>query len=264
MRERSRCLGLVWAGMAACAGEGWAQATEGATPVAPKTWRVDADVYALAEDWSMPEGWGDRSTAEAWGCVQVATGVTERWEARVTWLARGRSKLDGAVTEGAGDLYLAAKGLLAGDEAEGAAWSVMPYVKLPTGDGRFTDDTVDCGALLIFGCPWGEAGYVNAQLGWDDYGDGGGGRDGGASAAAVAGRAFGERWTVYGEGLGGKYPANGDGDAFAASLGGGATWAGDADGSWGLDLAAYGGVTRSAPDLLAVLRVWWEWSGPDR
>ena len=246
-------------GMAAGTGVARAQVTEAVATVAPGVWRVDADVYARAEDWNLPEGAGGRGRSEAWGWTQLATGLTERVEVRVAWQAFRRDELDGIATEGAGDLYVGGKWWIAGDEAEGAAWALLPYLKLPTGGVRFADDTVDAGVLLIFGCPCGEAGYVNAQLGWDDYGDGGGGRDRGASASVVAGHGLDERWTVYAEATAEAYPLNGDSDAFAANLGGGVTWSGDADGAWGLDLAAYGGVTRAAPDALAVLRVWLEW-----
>lgn len=244
--------------------EARSQATEAATPVPLGTWRLDSDVYARAEDWNLPAGWGGRARAESWGWAQIAAGVTERLDLQAGWQAFQKFEVDGVADKGAGDLYLAAKCLVSGDEGAGAAWGVMPYVKLPTSGGRFTDDTVDPGLLLIFGRPLGDAGYVNAQLGFDDYGDGAGGRDQGASASAVAGFHLGERATAYAETLAGMYPLNGDRDSFGASAGLGATWSGDAEGGWGVDVAAYGGVTRAAPDLLAVLRVWWQWSGGDR
>lgn len=232
-------------------------------PVPVGVWRVDADVHSRGEDWDLPAGEGGRGRVEGWGCVQGATGISERLELRVAWQAWQRDETDGVVTEGAGDVFLAAKWRIAGDESEGPALALMPYLKLPTAGARFADDTVDGGALLIFGCPWGEAGFVNAQVGWDDYGDGAGGRDRGASASAVAGRALGGRWTAYVEALAGVYPSDGDSDACAASVGGGVTWAGGAEGSWGLDLAGYGGVTRAATDAQAVLRVWVEWGGAE-
>lgn len=243
------------------AGDVQAQATEGVAPVAVGVWRVDADVHSRGEDWDLPAGEGGRARAEGWGCVQLATGLTERWEARVACAVWQRDELDGAVVEGTGDVVLGAKWRIAGDESEGVAWALMPYLKLPTAGARFADDTVDVGALLIFGRPWGEAGFLNAQAGWDDYGDGAGGRDRGASASVAAGRGLGGRWTVYGEALAGVYPVSGDKGACAASLGGGVAWAGGDDGAWGLDLAVYGGVTRAATDAQAVLRVWVEWGG---
>jgi hypothetical protein len=245
--------GLVFAGA-----EARAQATEGVMPVAVGVVRVDADLYARGEDWRTPAG-GARS--ESWGVTQVATGVTERVELRAAWEAYRREASGGVTLSGAGDVLLGAKIRLAGDEAEGVAWAVLPHVKLPTAGARFADDTVDAGLLVIVGAPWGEAGFFNAQLGWDDHGDGGGGRDRGASASAVAGRALGGRWTAYAETLAGMYPLTGDSDAFALSAGAGLTWAGGAEGAWGWDLAAYGGVTREATDAEAVLRFWMEWGG---
>ena len=237
------------------------QATEAATPVAVGSWRIDSDVYARAEDWSLPAGWGGRARAESWGWLQVATGVAERLDVQAGWQAFQKVEVDGVKNEGAGDMYVAAKWLVVGDEGQGAAWALMPYVKLPTSSGRFTDDTVDPGVLLIFGRPLGQVGYVNAQLGLDDYGDGAGGRDQGASASAVSGFYLGARTSAYVETLAGMYPLNGDKDSFGASAGLGATWSGNADGTWGVDFAAYGALTEAAPDLLAVVRVWWLWSG---
>jgi hypothetical protein len=241
-------------------GEARAQATEGVMPVGVGVVRVDADLYARGEDWRTPAG-GSRARSDAWGYVQFATGLTEWVEVRAAWETYRREASGGATVSGAGDVFLSAKIRLAGDEAEGVAWAVLPYVKLPTAGAKFADDTVDAGALVVVGAPLGEAGYFNAQAGWDDYGDGAGGRDGGASASAVVGRAVGERWTVYAETLAGVYPLTGDSDAFALSAGAGVTWAGDADGTWGLDVAAYGGVTRAAKDVEGVLRFWLEWGG---
>ena len=95
-------------------------------------------------------------------------------------------------------------------------------------------------------------------------GQGGGGRDQGASASAVVGRYLGARWTVYAEAVAELYPLKGDGDALGVGLGGGVTWSGNDEGTWGVDLASYGAVTRAAPDLLAVLRLWVEWGGGAR
>lgn len=254
--------GAVVAGLVLvfASGEARAQATEGVMPVAVGVVRVDADLYARGEDWRTPAG-GARARSDAWGYVQLATGVAERVELRAAWEAYRREASGGVTVSGAGDVLLGAKIRLVGDESEGLAWAVLPHVKLPTAGAKFADDTVDAGLLVIVGAPWGEAGFFNAQLGWDDHGDGAGGRDRGASASAVVGRAAGGRWTVYAETLAGMYPINGDSDAFALSAGAGVTWAGGADGAWGLDLAAYGGVTRAATDVEAVLRFWVEWGG---
>lgn len=237
-----------------------AQATEGATPVAAGVVRADVEVLTRAEDWRRPAGAGGRASYVGWGYVELSTGVAERVELRAGGQLWQRDEADGFSVEGAGDLYLSAKWLVAGDEAEGPALALMPYLKLPTAGDRWGDDSVDAGVLAIFGRPLGEQGWLNAQAGLDDYGDGAGGRDLGVTASFVAGRALGDRWNVYAEALGGLNPVEGDSDV-SLELGGGAAWAGNDEGTWGLDLAAYSGVTREAPDLRAVLRAWLEWGG---
>ena len=77
----------------------------------------------------------------------------------------------------------------------------------------------------------------------------------------AAGRALGPRWTIYGEALADLYPRNGDGGDFSAMLGAGLVWAGGREGSWGIDLAGYGGLNRAAPDAQVALRFWLEWGG---
>jgi hypothetical protein len=238
----------------------WAQATEGATPVAVGVVRADVEVLTRTKDWRMPSGAGDRASFTGWGYLELSTGVTDRLEFRAGGQLWQRDETDGVSVEGAGDLFLSAKWLVAGDEAEGAALAFMPYVKLPTAGDRWGDDSVDTGLLAIFGRPLGEHGWLNAQAGLDDYGDGAGGRDLGATASVVAGRSLGDRWNVYAEALGGLDPLESESD-LSLELGGGATWAGNAEGTWGLDFAAYGGATRAAPDLRAVLRAWLEWGG---
>ena len=237
-----------------------AQATEGATPVAVGSLRADVELVTRTEDWRMPAGAGDRASYAGWGYFELSTGISERVEIRAGGQLWQRDETDGVSVEGSGDLYLSAKWLVTGDESQGAALALMPYLKLPTAGDRWADDSVDAGLLAIFGRPLGEKGWMNAQAGLDDYGDGAGGRDLGMTASIVAGRALDDRWNVYVEALGGLDPLENDSD-IALELGGGATWAGNAAGTWGLDFAAYGGVTREAPDLRAVLRAWLEWGG---
>lgn len=236
-----------------------AQATEWTRTVAPGVVRADVDVVARGLDRDLPAGWGGRVDTVAWGYTDLTVGVAEGWEVRVGGTAWVREEWDGWRRQGMGDLNLSFKWTMAGDEAEGVAWALMPFVKLPTTDGRFSDPAVDGGAMVIFGCPLGEAGWVNAQFGADDAGDGAGGRDTGLFGSLVAGRAVGERWTVYAETLAARYPWNRGGDTLTLELGGGVTWSGDEAGSWGLDLAGYGGLTRAATDVQAVLRLWKEW-----
>lgn len=259
---RKGFLGGVGAGLAWGAGPGRlaAQATEGAAPVAAGVVRVDVEVLTRAEDWGGPAGAVGRASYVDWGYAELSTGVAERVEFRVGGQLWQRDEADGFSVEGAGNLYLSAKWLVAGDEAEGPALALMPCLKLPTAGDRWGEDSVDAGLLVIFGRPLGEQGWLNAQAGLDDYGDGTGGRDLGATASVVAGTAPGNRWNVYAEALAGLDPLESGSDV-SLELGGGASWTGNDAGTWGLDLAAYGGATRAAPDVRAVLRAWLEWGG---
>jgi hypothetical protein len=239
-----------------------AQACESAGTLARGAWRADVDAYSWSRDRRVAgEATGGALREELWGDLQLAVGLTHRVEARIAWQAYRRSRFAGEGEEGAGDVWLSAKIGLAGDETEGAAWALVPALKLPTAGTRWADDTVDAGVLLVFGRPLGESGFFNAQLGGEDYGDGAGGRDRGASAAVVAGRAMGDRLTIYAEGLAELYPWNGDKarDDLAGWLGGGVAWSPHPEQRWGADLAAYAGLTRAASDARAVLRFWVEW-----
>lgn len=238
---------------------GHAQFTEGAGAVAAGVWRVDMDVVARGVDWDLPAGWGGRADTVAWGYTDVTVGMAGGWELRAGGTAWAREEADGVRTEGMGDLNLSLKWEMLGDESEGLAVALMPFLKVPTSGGRFSDDKVDGGLLVIFGCPLGEAGWCNAQIGGENAGDGTGGRDVGLFGSLVAGRSVGERWTVYAETMAARYPWNRGGDTLSWDAGGGVTWSGDADGTWGLDVAAYAGLTRAATDAQAVLRLWKEW-----
>lgn len=241
-----------------------AQATEGAAPLAPGRLRLDVDAYSGVRDRIRPAEEGGRLSSDAWAWLQLGAGVCERVEARIGWQSHHRERSGGVVTEGAGDLWLMAKIALAGDESVGGAWAVMPFAKLPTAGARWADDTFDAGLLLIHGRPLGEDGFFNAQFGGEDHGDGAGGRDQGLCASFVAGRPLGPRWTIYAEAIAELYPRNGDSGAFTPVLGAGLARAGDEAGSWGIDLAAYGGLNRAAPDMQAVLRFWLEWGAAGR
>jgi hypothetical protein len=141
----------------------------------------------------------------------------------------------------------------AGDEADGVALALLPWVKFPTAaDGVGNDDT-DWGVIVPFGMPLSRGSVFNAMAEVARVGDGSGGHEttwllGAAVLMPLAGS-----WQWYAEATAGF--VSGGGSDSTATLGGGVRYAASENLAFDLGLAC--GLTSATPDWNPVLRIEW-------
>lgn len=233
------------------------QVSESPTPVAPGAWLLEADLASVAFDRHtyLRDGVHYRSTYV--GSWLLSTGVATGLDVQVgleTW--REEQATGAGWTErsrGLGDAWLRAKWNFSGDEGEGPAWALLPYVKLPTADRAIGNGHAEPGCALVYGRPLNDGRWCNGTVGVDALDDGGGGRSTGCYGSFVVGWPCGERCGAYAEVVAGMNTEatrewSGEiGLGVTREVGRGAV----------LDLAVYVGVTRAATDVTPVLRLVW-------
>lgn len=226
-----------------------AQATETPT-VVPRGERVfEADLVALSRD----RAGGVRTRTLVAGSFLLSTGVAHGWDLQfgADAFVREAVRENGttATARGLGDAVVRAKWNCCGDEHEGLAFALLPFVKLPTAGRAVGNGKVEGGLIVPLGMPLGD-GHVHVAAGWERLAVDGAGRAHGWSLAAAVSHPLTERLDGYIETLASEVAGGGERSAVEGGIG--LVWS--ATDRLALDLAVYAGVTRAAPDRGAVLR----------
>jgi hypothetical protein len=226
------------------------QITEWPTTVKPGHFLVEMDALSLAIDRD-----GDaKFTAFGMASTFLTTGITDNWDVQVgaqLLLTQDVEINGGSHREtGVGDVYFRTKWRFYEDAASGAAFAVMPFVKVPTNSGGVGNDSVEGGLIVpwtmrIWGdFAWAAMAEVDFLRNFDDDG-----YDTYWYASTALTRQLTKQIGIYGEGSIGK---SSGGEGFAGTVGGGVTYA-LMDNVW-FDLAAYRGLSSAATDWNYVLR----------
>ena len=248
---------LLVAGAWLCAGNLAAQRSEAPTTAPVGAWLLEADMFGVTVDRHTPfnDGLHYRSTLA--GSLLFSTGLTEKFDLQIGYEMWRQERVTGAANEryrGGGDGWLRAKWNFAGDESEGPAWALLPYVKMPLAGDGIGNGAAEPGLVLVYGRPVGTDSTLHINLGGDWIDDTAGGRDVALYASTAWTRLWSETWSGYAE----------------ASV-----WVDRADSAnwWGeggvgilrtlgergwLDLAIYAGLTKAAPDFSPILRFGWQ------
>jgi hypothetical protein len=235
----------------------FAQVTESPTAVAPGEWLVEADLMSVAFHREAAADGTLRQTTATVGAVFLTTGIAPRIDLQLGTEFYHRDKLSGPgtreVVSGRGDTYLRMKWNLSGDESEGPAYALLPWVKFPTAASGVGNDQTDYGVIVPFGAPLPGESAFNAMVEVARVGDGAGGHETTLFLGAVAVMPLAEGWDWYAEATAGF--VSGGGSDSTATLGGGLRWA--VTDSLVLDIAVAAGLTNSSPDVNPVLRLEW-------
>lgn len=234
-----------------------AQVTESPSAVSRGQWLVEADLASVAfHREAAADGTLEQSTTTI-GAVFLTTGIAPGLDLQIGAELHHRDRVSGPgfreVVSGRGDTYLRMKWNFAGDEGEGPAYAVLPWVKIPTAaDGVGNDDT-DWGLIVPFGMPLAGGAAFNAMVEVARVGDGSGGRETTWLLGAVAVMPLAGRWQWYAEATAGF--VSGEGGDSTATAGGGLRFG--AARKLVFDLGLAGGLTSATPDWNPVLRIEW-------
>lgn len=247
-------LGLISGGCIGLTG----QVVEAPTTVPKGQWLLEADVAAAT--WDSSRVGGSSLDEEEWlaGTFLFSTGATDTLDVQFGFDGWVRGEVtEGDVRErvsGWGDGYLRAKWNFAGDEAEGPAWAVLPYVKMPIADDEIGNGEWEGGVALLYGQPIDERNWMEAFVSGDTLRSDLRGRDELLVAGAVWGHQLTEKTTIYTEALIEWLSAE---DSDVPVVWGVGVSPEVADG-FALDFEVLLGVTDEAPDWAAAVRLVWE------
>lgn len=245
----------VWVGTAAGL---TAQVVESPTTVAKGEWLIEADI--VAGTWDSDRSGGRRtSSREVLAApVLISTGVSSEWDVQFAfdgWLQAEEST--GGLSEtvsGWGDAWLRAKWNFSGDEETEPAWAILPYVKLPIADRDIGNGKFEGGAALVYGQPLGGDNWMEAFVSGDTLHSEVGGRDEQLVGGVVWGRNLSEDTTIYTELLAEWVSAENDEVPVICGIGISPVMAE----GFALDFELLVGVTASAPNWGAAVRLVWE------
>jgi hypothetical protein len=235
--------------------EAFAQLTESTATARPGGWLMEVDVLSVAVDRRTPANDGTEYRSTTIGSILLSTGLSERVDLQLgldIWRDE-KIRSGGASTTSSdhGDGWLRAKWNFHGGETEGPAWAILPYIKLPFAGDDFGNESLEPGALLIFGCPIGGRVQCNANFGTDWLDDGAGRRNAPLYGSCSFTSYVTDTWAFYGELSGWVDPT--DPVNWTGEIGFGITC--NLNASTWLDVAFYAGLNRTAPDYTPVLRV---------
>lgn len=139
--------------------------TESTATVPVETWVIETD--AVGVGFTDLSGTSRNRESLIGGSLLIG-GVAENLDLQFGfdgWLSsEQRTDLATDRVTGIGDTWLRFKWNFAGDEVSGAAWSTLPYIKIPSGDSGVSNGIWEPGIALIYGQPFGDAGILNAHL----------------------------------------------------------------------------------------------------
>ncbi|MCF3651987.1 hypothetical protein [Synoicihabitans lomoniglobus] len=237
--------GLLFGMLVGCTLSG--QVVESPMTVAPGAWLIEADVAAGAWDRSHAHG---HQRISRFGAILLTTGVGDGVDVQIGFdgWSEERSGTPGQVNRADewGDGWVRAKWNFSGDEAEGPAWALLPYAKVPMHEGQW-----EPGVVLIYGQPLSEDTWVEAMASLDWVERAAGGRESLGFAGVVWGRNYHQVGDIYAEAL---VEWNDAGDVpLTMGIGLARPWSE----RFSIDVEVLFGLTGPAPDLGAALRIVW-------
>lgn len=192
-------------GVGLIASPGAAQTVESPRTVAPHAWLVEADVGSGVWHRSRVGAHRQDQRDLAVAATLLTTGVTEHVDVQFGWEGWHHRRSTGmAPTEhnsGHGDLLLRAKWRVAGDIEGPAAWALMPYVTLPTGDEAVDHGRWGHGLAVIFAHTLSAGDELGGMVAIDRQEHDPSGYAESWSGGVVWSRALNDRWGGYVEGL---------------------------------------------------------------
>lgn len=232
-----------------------AQVTEATATTPVGTWSIESDLAWRAEErWSAARD-GVHERESGFVATLVNYGLTENVDVQLGWSGWIETSVRGpGATErvaGAGDLWVRTKWNFAGDETEAKAWSLLPYVKLPTAAARVGNGAWEPGVALVHGTPMG-SGWFNAMLAHDWHHGDAGERVTAGWGSAVWGWALDEGVSGYVE-LMTEWDLGGGAHATTAGIG--VSWTATPRLTWDVQILA--GLNRAAVDWMPTLRLVW-------
>lgn len=221
--------------------------TESAATVPVDTWVMEMDAAGVGFT-DLSDTSRDREALI--GASLLIGGVTENLDIQFGFDGWLSSEQGTDQVSGLGDTWLRFKWNFAGDEVRGAAWSTLPYIKIPSGDSEVSNGVWEPGIALIYGQPFGDAGILNATFAIDSIeGDLG-------SQEELFAWSFSYRhesgW--FGE-LGGEYVADTPGpEPVVMAVG----YAHEFSPSLVGEIECFAGLNRTTEDFRLVIRFIWE------
>lgn len=240
--------GLLLCGVAGLRG----QITELPETVAPGKFCLEMDALTLTVDREA----GGSFTGFGAATTFVTTGLSANWDIQLgAEFFISQKYEEGGFTErssGIGDVYVRTKWRMFDDPETGTALAVIPYVKIPTNSGGVGNHSVEGGVIL----PWRTTlagGFDLSAMAEVDFlrNTDDNGYDVNWYASAALSRSLTKVIGFYAE----TALAKSSGVAGTQGLlGGGLTWAVSDAITW--DVAAYRGLSRSAPDWNYTVRLY--------
>lgn len=230
-----------------------AQITEWPTTVKPGRFLLEMDAISLTVDREP----GYKFTALGLASTFLTTGLTDNWDVQVGAELYIQQKFDIAGftdrDSGVGDVYLRTKYRFYDNPETGTAAAILPWIKVPTSSGSWSNDAIEGGIIL----PWstkligGLEVSAMAELdflrndtddGYDTYWYG----------SAALSRPITSFIGLYGEVTAGKSSGSGATDG---TMGAGVTLTVSEHAWW--DFAVYKGISDNSADWQQVIRFNW-------
>lgn len=199
---------------------------------------------------------GSRFDSFTVGQTNVRLGVTENVEFQTLvtpYVSARRKDAAGNVTKdaGFGDILLRGFWNISGNDGDGLAVALLPFVKLPSnqsGNGLYGNRKVEGGFEVPLALPLDAKTSLCASPGIALEWDGQGGRDANPYVPITLFRSLTDSVSVFAEVSLKRYTGFGD-NAFIAQADVGAVWV--VNKNFSLDFAVYTGLNRASPDLVA-------------
>lgn len=216
--------------------------------------QLEADVAAYLRD--VATGDGTRTLGWSFAVTNLKVGLTNGIDAQLVVETYRREEVESSagdsVSDGFGDLVLRGKFNLWGNDGGSTAFALLPSVKFPTAASGLGNDHVEYGIAFPFAMELPHGFGLGLQVGADAVrNDGGTGYELALGASATVNRAIVGDLSGFLE-IAASGPAD---EAWAVTFDAGLTYAIGEDVQ--LDVAAFVGMNRRAPDLLIFAGISW-------